>query len=533
MKSKGIKNLLIDLGGVLINLDRQRCIENFQKLGLRNVEELLDISNQDGILMQQEKGLITPAEFRNGVREMIGKVVSDKQIDAAWNSFLVDIPTHKLDLLLKLREKYVVYLLSNTNEIHWKWTCKNLFPYRTFKVEDYFEKTYLSFEMKMAKPEPEIFKAILDDAGIEPEETLFIDDSEINCKAAQNLGISTYTGVIFSTVNNLIDMQIIRDISAIKPEPCVATIGFFDGVHAGHRYLIQQVKEIAAAKGLRSALVTFPVHPRKVMNATYRPELLTTPKEKISLLADIGVDYCLMLDFTPDISQLTAREFMNRLLKERYQVKCLVIGYDHRFGHNRSEGFEDYVCYGKEIGIEVIRAQAYTSDIEIGTTRNIPVSSSLIRKLLHEGEVEIAARCLKYEYFLDGTVVGGYQVGRKIGFPTANLSVDDLDKLIPADGVYAVWVTFDGKTYMGMLNIGVRPTIDNGPNRTIEVNILHFHSNIYDKFIRLTFVKRTRPELKFSSIDELIVQLHKDAEETEAILLASKARSNQQEEPRK
>ena len=192
-KSKGIKNLLIDLGGVLINLDRQRCIENFQKLGLRNVEELLDISNQDGILMQQEKGLITPAEFRNGVREMIGKVVSDKQIDAAWNSFLVDIPTHKLDLLLKLREKYVVYLLSNTNEIHWKWTCKNLFPYRTFKVEDYFEKTYLSFEMKMAKPEPEIFKAILDDAGIEPEETLFIDDSEINCKAAQNLGISTYT----------------------------------------------------------------------------------------------------------------------------------------------------------------------------------------------------------------------------------------------------------------------------------------------------------------------------------------------------
>ena len=193
MKSKGIKNLLIDLGGVLINLDRQRCIENFQKLGLRNVEELLDISNQDGILMQQEKGLITPAEFRNGVREMIGKVVSDKQIDAAWNSFLVDIPTHKLDLLLKLREKYVVYLLSNTNEIHWKWTCKNLFPYRTFKVEDYFEKTYLSFEMKMAKPEPEIFKAIIEDAGIEPKETLFIDDSEMNCKTAQNLGISTYT----------------------------------------------------------------------------------------------------------------------------------------------------------------------------------------------------------------------------------------------------------------------------------------------------------------------------------------------------
>lgn len=193
MKSKGIKNLLIDLGGVLINLDRRRCIENFQKLGLGNVEELLDFTNPDGLLMQQEKGLITPAEFRNGVRDMIGKLVSDKQIDAAWNSFLVDIPTQKLDLLLKLRENYVVYLVSNTNETHWKCACKHFFPYRTFRVEDYFEKAYLSFEMNMAKPEPEIFNAIIEDAGIEPEETLFIDDSEINCQAARKLGFSTYT----------------------------------------------------------------------------------------------------------------------------------------------------------------------------------------------------------------------------------------------------------------------------------------------------------------------------------------------------
>lgn len=315
-------------------------------------------------------------------------------------------------------------------------------------------------------------------------------------------------------------MQIIRNTTDVVPEPCVATIGFFDGVHSGHRYLIRQVKEIAAAKGLRSALVTFPVHPRKVMNADYHPELLTTAEEKISLLSEIGVDYCLMLDFTPEISRLSAQEFMRQVLKERYQVTCLVIGYDHRFGHNRSEGFEDYVRYGAEIGIEVIRAKAYTSSIEMGGMQNVPVSSSLIRRLLHEGEVDVAARCLGYGYFLDGTVVGGYQVGRKIGFPTANLSVDDPDKLIPADGVYAVWVEFDGKRYMGMLNIGFRPTLDNGTQRTIEVNILHFHSDIYDKSIRLTFVKRTRPELKYSNIDELIVQLHKDAEETEAILLA-------------
>lgn len=193
MKEKGIKNLLVDFGGVLIDLDRQRCIENFRKLGLENVEELLGLYNQQGLFMQQEKGLITPVEFRNGIREILGKVISDKQIDTAWNSFLVSIPTMKLDLLLKLREKYVVYLLSNTNEIHWKWACQHAFRYRGFRVEDYFEKMYLSFEMKMVKPDTEIFKTVLEDAGIVAEETFFIDDSLANCQAAQTLGISTYT----------------------------------------------------------------------------------------------------------------------------------------------------------------------------------------------------------------------------------------------------------------------------------------------------------------------------------------------------
>mgnify|MGYP001057805128 FL=1 len=324
-------------------------------------------------------------------------------------------------------------------------------------------------------------------------------------------------------------MIVVRDFDRLKGKELVATIGFFDGVHLGHRFLIDEMKEIAKARNLPSAVITFPEHPRAVLHADYQPKLLNSFEEKLQQLETTGVDYCIVLDFTIELSRLSAKEFITSILANSLHVKTLLIGYDHRFGHNRSEGFEDYVRYGKEIGIEVIRAKAYTSNIEIENVPNVPVSSSLIRKLLHQGEVDLAADCLKYEYFLDGIVVGGYQVGRKIGFPTANLSVDDPDKLIPADGVYAVWVTFDKKTYMGMLNIGVRPTIDNGPNRTIEVNILHFHSDIYDKFIRLTFVKRTRPELKFSSIDELIVQLHKDAEETEAILLASKAGSNSRE----
>lgn len=306
-------------------------------------------------------------------------------------------------------------------------------------------------------------------------------------------------------------MQIIQDIPSVVPEPCVATIGFFDGVHRGHRFLIEQVRKAAAMRGTRSALITFPVHPRKVMNRDFQPELLTTRDEKLTLLAEAGVDYCMMLDFTPDISRLTAREFMTRILKERYNVHALVIGYDHRFGHNRSEGFDDYCRYGKEVGMEVIRAEACLVD-------DIRVSSSAIRNFLHQSNIEEANQCLGYEYFLDGTVVGGYQVGRKIGFPTANLRVDDPDKLVPMDGVYAVHVTFDGNTHNGMLSIGNRPTIGNGPERSIEVNIFNFHSDIYDKFIRLSFVHYLRPQLKFDHVDKLIEQIRQDQSAIEKIL---------------
>lgn len=192
MKRKGIKNLVFDFGGVLINLDRQCCVDNFRKLGLENVDELLGMYSQQGIFMQHEKGLISTAEFHDNIRELLTKEATDEQIDAAWNSFLVDIPRFKLDMLLKLRERYVVYLLSNTNEIHWEWACKHEFPYRGFRVEDYFEKMYLSYEMKMAKPSEEIFRWVLEDANLDPNETLFIDDSEANCRGAQTLGISTY-----------------------------------------------------------------------------------------------------------------------------------------------------------------------------------------------------------------------------------------------------------------------------------------------------------------------------------------------------
>lgn len=192
MRKKGIKNIIFDFGGVLINLNRQRCIDNFKQLGLTNVEGLIDPFAQQGIFMQLEKGNITPAAFRDEIREQIGQPVTDEQIDAAWNSFLEDVPAYKLDALLKLREHYLVYLLSNTNKIHWDWSCKHVFPYKSFNEADYFEETFLSYEMNLAKPDAAIFQAVLEATGLQPNETLFIDDSEANCKTAESLGLSTY-----------------------------------------------------------------------------------------------------------------------------------------------------------------------------------------------------------------------------------------------------------------------------------------------------------------------------------------------------
>jgi riboflavin kinase/FMN adenylyltransferase len=306
-------------------------------------------------------------------------------------------------------------------------------------------------------------------------------------------------------------MQIIDNIPDFPLEPCVATIGFFDGVHLGHCFLIEQVKKLAKDQGLRSALISFPVHPRQVMKSDYRPELLTTPEEKIELLKAQDVDYCVMLDFTVELSQLSALSFMTDILQERYNVSTLIIGYDHRFGHNRSEGFDDYVRYGEQIGMNVYRAQACMLD-------DLSISSSLVRTHLLEGNIALSTRYLGYNYSIEGIVVGGYRVGRTIGFPTANLDLRESNKLIPSDGVYAVRVEVKGRIYAGMLNIGYRPTLDNGSRKSIEVHILRFAEDIYDEKIRLYFVSRIRSEMKFSGLDELIAQLKRDAAFVDSVL---------------
>lgn len=310
-------------------------------------------------------------------------------------------------------------------------------------------------------------------------------------------------------------MKIIRPNSeSADYKPCVATIGFFDGVHKGHRFLIRQVQRYSKECNLPSALITFTKPPRQIVQSGYKPELLTSLDEKMRLLDETGVDECLLLDFTKEMAQLSAREFMARILKEKFRVKVLVIGYDHRFGHNRSEGFQDYLDYGKELGIKVIHASQYLYKEE-------KVSSSIIRSVLGQGDIKSATELLGYPYCLTGTVVAGFHVGRTLNFPTANMKPDDPLKLIPEGGVYAVWVLLDGKRYMGMLNIGTRPTVNNGSNRTIETHILDFSQDIYGHKFQLQFVGRLRSEQKFQSLRALQEQLEKDKKTCKRILSAA------------
>lgn len=292
--------------------------------------------------------------------------------------------------------------------------------------------------------------------------------------------------------------------------PCVATIGFFDGVHQGHRFLLEQVNTFARKTGRYSLAITFPIAPRQVLQPDFRPQLLSTLDEKLRLLADTGIDGVCLLPFTKSLSQLTAREFMQLLLTD-YGVNALIVGYDHRFGKGKEEGFDDYVRYGHEMGIEVMKAEAFLPD-------NRTVSSSEIRRLLGLCRVDEAAQLLGYNYRYAGKVEYGHQVGRTIGFPTANLSGTDSFKLLPADGIYAVFVWIGGKRFQGMLDIGFRPTLQNGSDRTIEVHILDFDRDIYGEVIELEFVKYLRADIKFDTIEELTAQLYEDKKATLACL---------------
>lgn len=298
-------------------------------------------------------------------------------------------------------------------------------------------------------------------------------------------------------------MIIIRDTKELDGMDLIVTVGFFDGVHLGHRFLINQMKEAGERLSLATAVITFPQHPRKVLQQDYQPKLLNSFEEKLKHLEETGIDYCIVLDFTPELSRLSAKDFIHRVLARDLHVKTLLVGYDHRFGHDRADGIEQYIAYGRECGMEVIRANPYT-------TESLHVSSSEVRRLLAEGRVEEAAELLTYRYQIRGTIVAGFKVGRKLGFPTANIQLDEPFKIIPAIGVYAVRVDLKGKSYGGMLYIGNRPTLNNGENITLEVNIFDFSEDIYNEEITVAFVRYVRGDIRFDSVEELKEQLAED-----------------------
>lgn len=287
------------------------------------------------------------------------------------------------------------------------------------------------------------------------------------------------------------------------PKYAIVTSGTFDGVHLGHQKILKRLKDLCSSHDGESVVITFWPHPRLVLFPEQTDlQLLTTIDEKIDLLESIGIDHFVIIPFTKEFASLDSSTFIKDILKKQIGTQKLVIGYDHKFGKNREGSFEYLKAHEKALQLEV--EEIPRQDIDSSA-----ISSTAIRKHLFQGDVQSAAKLLGRNYTLHGTITNGDKIGRTIGFPTANIQIDESHKLIPKDGAYAVKVIIDGSHYKGMLNIGKRPTVD-GLKKTIEVNIFDFDADVYGKAIKIAFIQNIRNEQKFNSLDELKEQLSTD-----------------------
>ena len=285
----------------------------------------------------------------------------------------------------------------------------------------------------------------------------------------------------------------------------VVATGFFDGVHLGHRLVIEQLIEAAAVRGDESMVVTFWPHPRNVLQKEARSlRLLTALHEKKDLLLDMGVDRVEVMPFTKDFSRMTTREYLRELM-DRFDAKAVLIGYDNRMGCD-ADGADQVAAVAHDLGLEVIRTQMVPSE------QGYAVSSTKIRERLEAGDVRAASAMLGYDYTLHGVVVAGNRLGRTIGFPTANMQMYEPLKQVPGNGVYFVKVETLGRNLYGMCNVGCRPTVSSGNHRTIETHIFDFSEDIYGLDIKVTFIEKLRDEVRFESLEALRSQLEKDKE---------------------
>ena len=292
-----------------------------------------------------------------------------------------------------------------------------------------------------------------------------------------------------------------------KLDNAVATIGTFDGVHFGHQKIIKRLCELAKSTGGESVILTFFPHPRMIIDPENQDlKLINTVAEKIAILAELGVDHLIITPFTRDFSNLNPAEYIKNILVDTIGIKQLIVGYDHRFGKDRKGGMQELEMYAKQFDYQI--EEIAKQDVD-----DVAVSSTKIRKALLNGEVALAANYLGYHFSLHGRVIKGDKIGRTIGFPTANIFLEETYKLIPSDGIYAVTVDMGTESYKGMAYIGQRPTI-NGMTRNIEVNIFDFNKEIYGQYITMTFLEFLRHDVKFTGLEALKIQLQKDKEDT-------------------
>lgn len=298
-------------------------------------------------------------------------------------------------------------------------------------------------------------------------------------------------------------MKVFNSISDFAcAKKTVVTLGTFDGVHLGHQKIIDRLRNSASKNDLESVVLTFSQHPRAVLHVDSNIKLLNSNDEKIALLAKKGIDNLIIHPFDTQFSGMTGEEFVRTVLVGKLNIRKIIIGYDHRFGKNRNSNIDDLIVYGKQYDFEV-------EQISAKEINDVSISSTKIRNAITEGEITLANKYLGYHYFLTGTVIKGKQLGQTIGFPTANLQIEEGSKLIPKNGVYVVKTVLNNVAVYGMMNIGTNPTVD-GKTLSIEVHFFDFDDDLYNQKITVSILRRLRSERKFESVALLQEQLQKD-----------------------
>ncbi|MDC1180233.1 bifunctional riboflavin kinase/FAD synthetase [Flavobacteriaceae bacterium] len=292
----------------------------------------------------------------------------------------------------------------------------------------------------------------------------------------------------------------LKDYNSTKPS--VITIGTFDGVHIGHKKIINQITSISSKNNLISILLSFFPHPKMVLQNDNELKLINTIQEKEGLLNSLNLDYLIIKEFTKEFSRLSALEFVRDILVNKLNAKHIIIGYDHHFGRNRTANIEQLKEFGELYDFKVTEILAQDID-------DIAISSTKIRKALINGEITLANKFLGYNFFFSGNVIHGNNIGKTISFPTANIKIDAPYKLVPKNGVYIVKTTIENQITFGMMNIGYNPTF-NGKQKSIEIHFINFNKNIYDKTLTIEMILRIRNEIKFNTVDDLKKQLEQD-----------------------